>query len=366
MSRNRTSAVFFALSRLPSCETLLLATVGVTTAFIAVLIQPRAALTQNASPEAKITKATKSPASIEFSFTAFGDSGWANTHKGRPVYTGGFTKSFNRFDNNQVTLGDINYINWETSVGKQCDKFWSKQTPSTFAFLTHPQELEDTIKLGFNVIGLANNHTFDCLRSPEGNGPIQTYNYISKFRQANKNIAFSGVFKTETQEPVMLSIKLEQGDVPITFLSAYVGGYQGHCSNITCTLNLSKYKPSFKDTKRLRILALHSWNKSSHNQLKTILRSWVKNNLVDIAIGTGPHIAEKIEIVNTSNGKRIIATSLGNFIHPSLSRQSNNSVLQSKWNFNPRSSKFNLLSAEEIKASCDGESCVNTGMRKLF
>jgi len=303
---------------------------------------------------------------IEFTFAAFGDSGWAETHDKRPTYSGNFKKAFLRFDPNKKTLGDINYINWETSVGSQCDQFWSQQSPSAYAFLTHPQELKDAIGLGFNVIGLANNHTFDCLSSKEGNGPLQSHGFVEDIRQNKPNIAMSGVFTKPQQEPIKINIKTKKGDIPITFLSAYVGGHKGHCLNMSCLLNASKYTNAFTDKKRLRIVALHSWNKSTHNELKIALKNWVSSNLVDIAIGTGPHIAENIEVVKTDYGNKIIATSLGNFIHPSLSPQVKNVALQTKWNFDKESKDFSLLKVEAVKISCDGGECRDNGNFQLF
>lgn len=306
--------------------------------------------------------ATSSPT---FTFTAFGDAGWADTHIKRPRYSGGFEKAFQRFNSKQNTLGDINYINWETSIGTQCDQFWTQQTPSTFAFLTHPRELEDAIKLGFNVIGLANNHTFDCIRSKEGNGPIQSYHFVEELKRKNPNVSFSGVFARAKEEPAKSDIVLKQGSVPVTFLSAYVGGNLSHCANMTCSINLAKTKAAFADKKRLRILALHSWNQGSHQELKATLKQWVQSDLVDIAIGTGPHIAESIEIINTKHGKKILATSLGNFIHPSLSPQPYNVVLQTTWSIDASSQEPQLIKANAVKASCDGGTCLNVGTIKL-
>ena len=307
----------------------------------------------------------KASPSLHFTFTAFGDAGWADTHISRPKYTKGFKNAFQRFNRKKETLGDINYINWETSVGTQCDQFWAKQTPSTFAFLTHPQELVDAINLGFNMIGLANNHTFDCIRSKEGNGPIQSYNFVKSLKTMHPNIVFSGIFSKANEEPAKKDIVLKQGIVPITFLSAYVGGNKSHCSNMSCAINITKSKKVFEDKKRLRVLALHSWNQGSHQNLKKILRQWVQSNLVDIAIGSGPHIAESIEIIDTNHGKKVLATSLGNFIHPSLSAQPYNVVLQTEWKLDATNQEPILISANAIKASCDGGSCINTGTIKL-
>ena len=56
------------------------------------------------------------------------------------------------------------------------------------------------------------------------------------------------------------------------------------------------------------MLALHSWNKSTHAQLKQILRTWTRQGLVDLAIGSGPHIAESIEVIPTKDGTGRVAT----------------------------------------------------------
>ena len=321
--------------------------------------------TTNAPANNRVASKPQTTRPTEFTFTAFGDAGWAETHTARASYSAGFKKAFDRFNQKQNTLGDINYINWETSIGTQCDQFWASHSPSTYAFLTHPRELEDAIKLGFNAIGLANNHSFDCVKSKEGNGPIQTYRFISKLKKKHPNTIFSGVFANEREEPAKKEITLKQGTVPVTFLSAYAGGNRSHCANISCTINLSKEKQAFADKKRLRILALHSWNRSSHQSLKAILRQWIQDDLVDIAIGTGPHIAETIEVVNTKHGKKILATSLGNFIHPSLAAQPNNAVLQTTWTIDPVSKEHKLLKANALKVSCDGTTCINTGTIKL-
>lgn len=302
---------------------------------------------------------------LEFSFTAFGDSGWADTHVEKPIYTGGFKRAFVDFDSINNVLGDINYLNWETSIGTHCDQFWSRLTPSTYAFITHPHELEDVADLGFNLIGLANNHTFDCIRSSEGIGPIQSYRFIHELSVNKPGTFFSGIFKQPSEEPVQAEIELAQGNVPVTFLSAYVGGDDKHCKNISCAINLYKAKNAFKDRKRLRVLALHSWNKSSHKKLKSILKNWISLNLVDIAIGTGPHIAESVEIVKTNYGNKLLATSLGNFIHPSLSPQPFNIVLQTRWRIQQYNQEPTLIEAKAIKASCDGGKCTHVGIMDL-
>ena len=92
----------------------------------------------------------------------------------------------------------------------------------------------------------------------------------------------------------------------------------------------------------------------------------IRENLVDIAIGSGPHVEERIEVIRTKHGNKILATSLGNFIHPSLSGQANNVALQAKWNYDEKLKRFDLLKVNAVKISCDGGSCLNKGTLKVF
>lgn len=315
-------------------------------------IQPN--LSQKKPPEQTLS-------AISFTFSAFGDAGWADSHVSRPVYRGGFKRAYNSFDPKQQLLGDLNYINWETSVGNICSAFWAPPSQSTYAFLTPPQELSDAISLGFNLIGLANNHSFDCLRSPEGNGPLQTAAHIANLQKrgsASQNAPlFSGVFSAIPASPDTTSFKVAGGSVPVFFLSAYVGGDAQHCRNMLCDSGLARYKKQMAAASGFRVLALHSWNPASHSKLKTILSAWLREGLVDAAIGSGPHVAESISIVKTPRGDRILATSLGNFIHPSLSAQPNNIALLSRWRYNNSTGDINLESVKTVKVSCRAESC---------
>jgi len=115
-----------------------------------------------------------------------------------------------------------------------------------------------------------------------------------------------------------------------------------------------------------RVLALHSWNSASHSKLKMILSAWLREGLVDVAIGSGPHIAESVSIVRTPRGDRILATSLGNFIHPSLSAQPKNIALLSRWHYATLTGAIKLESLKTVKVSCRGGSCARGVMKTLL
>jgi hypothetical protein len=298
---------------------------------------------------------------VTFTFTAFGDAGWARSHVPRPVYRGGFRRSFLAFNQPANLLGDINYINWETSVGRQCDTFWSKPSASTFAFLTRPEELEDALQVGFDLIGLANNHSYDCIRSPEGNGPIQSYGHVSRLLQnlhrTGKVALFSGVSRSLDQEAPQASFPVAGGQVPVRFLSAYVGGSANHCRHMVCDRHLNQLSGVMARHAGLRVLALHSWDPHSHKRLKAILRSWLARGLVDVAIGSGPHVAEPVKVIQTPRGSGVLATSLGNFIHPGLGSQPNNMALRTSWSYDPSRQLLRLQNVKTTTVRCAGETC---------
>ena len=198
----------------------------------------------------------------DFTFNAFGDAGWAETHRGNPQYNQGYLKAYKRFDPNKQLIGDLNYINWETGVGNKCSEFWSQQSPSTYAFMSPTNDLRDAINHGFNVIGLANNHSYDCFRSPEGEGP---YKPITTSKPYKTTLGPRGlclaVFISPSMKKANKWLKASNKGIPIIFASAYVGGNASHCKHILCTYDLEQLKNKFKNKKALRVLALHSWNK---------------------------------------------------------------------------------------------------------
>ena len=60
---------------------------------------------------------------------------------------------------------DVNFLNFESTLTRSCTKFADKP----FAFASPPEALAQFAAWGFNLMSLANNHTFDCVDpAPEG------------------------------------------------------------------------------------------------------------------------------------------------------------------------------------------------------
>ena len=314
------------------------------------------------------TDAASGRQEVLFTLNAFGDSGYAQTHTSPSKYTGGFLQSYKRFDRTRSHMADINYLNWETSVGDTCEIFWSKSSPGYYAFLTSPTELRDAINHGFNLIGLANNHTFDCLYSKhEGSGPQQTLYHLRNFSKPGiAHHLTSGVHLNKNKMVVSKNLSVNGYLVPVAFTSIYAGGNDQHCRYINCLKDINKIKEQLSNSKGIRIVSMHSWDRGSHSALKKVFRSLINSGLADLAIGTGPHIAENVEILHGPRGKAVLATSLGNFIHPSLAAQPYNIILKTKWSLNPSNLNFRLKAVALTKVACDAEECVARSSKSLY
>lgn len=126
---------------------------------------------------------------------------------------------------------------------------------------------------------------------------------------------------------------------------------------MVCDKAMESYDGSIASHAGLRILALHSRDPSSHQRLKVLLCSWLSRGLVDVAIGSGPHAAEAVGVVKTLRGSCLLTTSVGNFIHPTLSSQPNKVILQTIWSFEPFCQRLRLYQAKTSTVGCDGEVC---------
>ncbi|WP_181256626.1 CapA family protein [Merismopedia glauca] len=112
-----------------------------------------------------------------------GDSAMAETHQ-QPIKAT-FGQRLQQFDpTGKSYKGDLSFLNWETTVGTRCNRFWAALGPASFAFISHPDNLIQAYQKGFNLIGLANNHARDC---PQGdnkaNGALVSSQHLEKLTQ---------------------------------------------------------------------------------------------------------------------------------------------------------------------------------------
>ena len=217
--------------------------------------------------------------------------------------------------------GDLSFINWETVVGPYCNRFRGRPSRSSYTFVSHPDQLIEAYQGGFNLIGLANNHSRDCPVGEKGiNGALVTAQYMNWIENRIDNISWlwHGVGEPEVKSKAKVETMMIKGKpIRVAFASLYLGG---SCTNITCSRDKIAILRSLKAADAdLRILSIHSWNNSTQIELVRTGKDFIENYDGDIVFGHGPHVWKPVNLVQSKTGKQgVMFESLGNFIHPNL------------------------------------------------
>ncbi len=275
-------------------------------------------------PNQTDTEATLAPVPLAGEETAafldirgVGDSGMANTHQ-QPLAPN-FGQRLDNFDpTGKSYRGDLSFINWESVVGTRCNQFWSGRGPRSFAFISHPDNMVQLYQRGFNLIGLANNHTRDCPNAEEGvDGANASAHHMERLTtEVGADWLWHGVGTEKTATVKEMTVKGKT--IRVAFASLYLA--QGDCTYVTCLKDELTALRSLRDAEAdIRILAMHSWTDATQKQLVNIGVNFIRNFDGDIVFGHGPHRWKPVPIVESPRGKRgVLFESLGNFIHPSL------------------------------------------------
>ncbi|MBZ8179586.1 CapA family protein [Oscillatoria salina] len=222
--------------------------------------------------------------------------------------------------------GDLTFINWETTVGTRCNQFWAPLGPRSFAFMSHPDNLVGAYERGFNLIGLANNHTRDCPNAEEGlDGAAVSARHLERLSQeTNANWLWDGV--GTQKEATVKTLEIKGRPVKVAFASLYIA--EGDCTYVTCIKDELTVLRSLRDADAdIRILAMHSWTSETQQQLTNIGVKFLKHFDGDIVFGHGPHVWKPVRVVESERGKKgVMFESLGNFIHPSLLPRAENII----------------------------------------
>lgn len=266
-----------------------------------------------------------------------GDAGMALTYKqplsvDQSLPRGGKANFGEKLDQLDPTgksyQGDLSFINWESTVGTSCQQFRGRPSRSSYAFVSHPDNLVKAQERGFNLIGLANNHSWDCqISDTGGNGSLRSAEHLKRLTQQHSlNWLWHGV--GSQKEPTIRTIKIKGNDVTVAFASLYLGQGDGDCTYLSCIENRNSLLQSFRNIDAdLKILSIHSWNNATQQQLVNTGVDFLENYDGDIVFGHGPHVWKPVRIVESSSGKKgVMFESLGNFIHPSLGAQNANLI----------------------------------------
>lgn len=258
-----------------------------------------------------------------------GDSAMALTYQqppkpDQPLPEGGLANFGERLDAFDPTgksyRGDLSFINWESAIGQYCNQFRGTPSPSSYTFVSHPINIAEAYRRGFNMIGLANNHSWDCPVGEQGlyGAKVSALYMENLTEQMTANWLWHGVGDdTQKTTAQVNTITVKGKPIKIAFASLYLGAA---CTNITCIENEDEILQSLKDADAdIRIISIHSWNKETQQNLVSTGTKFIRDYKGDIVFGHGPHVWQPVTIIESNSGKKgVMFESLGNFIHPNL------------------------------------------------
>ena len=240
-----------------------------------------------------------------------------------------------------ISGSDIAFINQEVMLTGQV---------SAYPNLAAPAEVADAlIKVGFNVINLATNHSLD--KGVKGLEACLVNVHARPFE------GILGAFRTE-EEAAQLCILEKQG-VRFGFLS-YTYGLNGYRLPAG-----EEYKIALIDEDKMQqdlaairpqcdylVVSMHWGNEYQHtqNQYQEQLAQLLCDGGADLIIGTHPHVLQPVEWIESDTGHRTLcAYSLGNFISGQHKRPTMlGGILDLRLKFDPDGTLLETVSAGVI------------------
>ena len=240
-----------------------------------------------------------------------------------------------------ISGSDIAFINQEVMLTGQV---------SAYPNLAAPAEVADAlIKVGFNVINLATNHSLD--KGVKGLEACLENVHARPFE------GILGAFRTE-EEAAQLCILEKQG-VRFGFLS-YTYGLNGYRLPAG-----EEYKIALIDEDKMQqdlaairpqcdylVVSMHWGNEYQHtqNQYQEQLAQLLCDGGADLIIGTHPHVLQPVEWIESDTGHRTLcAYSLGNFISGQHKRPTMlGGILDLRLKFDPDGTLLETVSAGVI------------------
>ena len=200
---------------------------------------------------------------------------------------------------------DLKFCNQESTIGG------SYLGISGYPSFNSPDEIGDEIvRLGFNLISLANNHVVD-----RGEDAVLYSNSYWK----NKNVVTSGSYSSFDE---MQNINIyEKNDIKYAFL-AYTTSLNNYTNkeylvNMYSDEKVKNDIDKIKDNVDVIIVSMH-WGVeyvNYPNDEQTRIANYLSNLGVNLVIGHHPHVVQPVSYINDT----LVIYSLGNFISNQLS-----------------------------------------------
>lgn len=202
---------------------------------------------------------------------------------------------------------DLKYMNQESVIGGK------KLGLSHYPTFNSPEEIGDAlVDIGFNMVSLANNHSYDKRE-------IGVLNSVEYWK--SKDVVYDGQSSTLEERN---NIKIyEQNDIKYAFL-AYTESINGftlpsdksYLVNIYSEEQVKKDIDEIKDKVDVIIVSMHWGVEYTHtpNNSQKEIASYLSSLGVDLIIGTHPHVIQPVDYI----GDTLVIYSLGNFVSGQL------------------------------------------------
>lgn len=295
----------------------------------------------------------KSEATIDI--RGVGDAAW--TFPGGPgnrsatAVGKGFGNALHALDaKGQLFRGDLNFINWESVVGTHCEKI---RQSVDFYFLSQPDSVNEAIERGFNLFGLANNHSQDCNfgkafpDSESKHGPLMTAeSFQTLAARSSRPISWHGVGAPRSDDDPrfarITSFEIDGRTVRVAFAAIALLAWDIPNASTSLFTEPESERREIDEMLAslasadvdLRILSLHTQDASGSRgeagaflYLKTVAERFVTEYDGDLVFGEGPHTWGGVRVFPKKSGRSgVVFTSLGNFIHQGLSVNADNYI----------------------------------------
>jgi poly-gamma-glutamate synthesis protein (capsule biosynthesis protein) len=257
-----------------------------------------------------------------------GDSAWSNLKATTPPASG-MAAVLRSFDpTGKILKGDLNFINWESSVGTRCNSYYGVD----YAFLSSPQAILDAYQHGFNLFGMANNHSEDCSSAIDIDGQ-KTSGAIASQKQmkalsSQKSMLWHGVGPAggALSSPAVLKFGVKGRQVKVAFGSVAFQSWD--CVDSTCEARIQALLTALKSTQAdLKILSLHSQGSEAFNRGKKWAERFVRDYSGDIVFAHGPHTWAGVKVLPRPDGRSgVVFHGLGNFMHNQVAPNPDNLI----------------------------------------
>ena len=257
---------------------------------------------------------------------AYGDSGWSWTHES-PAMAADFGAALDEFSpSGEVYRGDINFINWESTIGYTCEQWHAPYVRGrSYAFLADPDNIHQALDRGIENFALSNNHTRDCVENIETglNGQLSTLYYLEQIKINRAQLEFHGISESKKNKINIFSKIIKGVQFKIAFASYYTG--RQSCPLSVCAEDDQEIINEFSNIEAdLKIMMIHTM--SNQEKLVEVGKRFILEANGDVVFGSGPHRWKPIRFQKKNQGFGIIFDSLGNFLHPSMAGQSKNII----------------------------------------